>query len=100
MAVKKAYQQWRDLAAKAQQIETDPDIALWQKVFRVPGVYCELDLSGLRSKDRHQIFNILGQLNVILKRYEPETFEEYQNMDEKDLREMLRLVKGQTPARK
>lgn len=100
MADKRVYEQWRDLAAKARQIETDPDIPLWQKVYRVPGVYCELELDGLRSKHRHQIFNILGQLNVILKRYEPETFEEYQNMEEKDLREMLRLVKGLAPAGK
>lgn len=100
MADKKAYQQWRDLAVKARQIETDPDIPLWQKVYRIPGVYCELELDGLRPRHRNQIFNILGQVNIILKQYEPQTFEEYQNMEERDLREMLRLVKGLAPAGK
>lgn len=97
MADKKAYQEWRSMAAKARLIAADNTLPLLQKAHKVPGAYTGLDLGGLQSKHRHRVLNTLGQINVILKQFTLESFNDYENMDQESLREILRLAKGLSP---
>ena len=97
MADKKAYQDWRNKAEKAKQIASDRSLPLWQKAYMIPGAYNELSIGDLQSKHRRKILNMLGQVNVILSRYEIETYDDYQKVDEASLREIVRLAKSLVP---
>ncbi|MGC1508144.1 hypothetical protein [Ketobacter sp.] len=97
MADKKAYQEWHDMEANARQIAADQTLPLWQKAHKIPGAYTGLDLSGLQSKHRHKVLNTLGQINVILKKFKLDSFDDYENIDEGNLREIIRLAKGLSP---
>lgn len=98
MADKRVYQDWQDKAARARELASDRSLPLWKKAYMIPGAYSGLELDGLQSKHRRKILNTLGQINVILKQYELETFENYQNIDEANIREIIRLAKGLSPA--
>lgn len=97
MADKKAYQEWRSMAANARLIAADKTLPLWQKAHRIPGAYAGLDLGGLQSKHRRKVLNTLGQINFILERFTLESFDDYERIDEQSLREIIRLAKGLSP---
>lgn len=97
MADKKAYQEWRTMAENARMIASDKALPLWQKAHKIPGAYAGLELSGLQSKHRHKVLNTLGQLNVILKKFNLDSFDDYQKIDDENLREIIRLAKGLSP---
>lgn len=56
-----------------------------------------MELEGLRSKHRHKIFNRIVQVNTILQRYDLEDFDDYQRMDEADLRDIVSLFRAMGP---
>lgn len=92
-----AYQQWREMVAKAREIEANQSVPLWQKAYKVPGSYQNLALDQLRAKDRNRIINTLQKLNTILAPYQFETFDEYHLMDDKDAERILVLAKRLAP---
>ena len=49
------------------------------------------------SKHRHKIFRHIAEVNVILQKYMPETFEDYQRMDEADLKALIGLFRAMRP---
>ncbi len=93
MADQKAYQDWRTRTLKAQQIIADKSLAIWEKAHMAGGAYAGLDLSGLKSKHRHQILNRLTNLNAILSDYQLDTFDDYQNIEKADLQAMISIIK-------
>ena len=97
MADKQAYRDWETMAVKARQLAADRSLPLWQKAHLISGAYAGLEINQLRSKHRHKILNLLGQINVILKRYELATFDDYQHIDEADLRLIVQLAKDLAP---
>ena len=88
-----AYKQWRLMTANAQKIERDPTIPLWQKAYKIAGAYRGLELGELRSKHRHRVLNILGQMNKILTPYQFESFDEYHRISEAEIEQLILLVK-------
>jgi hypothetical protein len=94
MADKKVYRQWRAMTVNARQLAADNALPLWQKAYRVPGAYNNIELSGLRSRHRSKMLTVLGQINLILQQYELETFDDYQTMSEQDLQKILTLAQG------
>ena len=82
------------MTIKAQQLAVDESLPLWQRVYRVPGAYNGIELSGLRSRHRNKMMGVLQEINLILQRYELETFEDYQEMAEQDLCDIIKLAQG------
>ena len=97
MADKKAYQEWRSMAEHARLIAADKSLPLWQKAHKIPGAYSGLDLGGLQSKHRHKVLNALGQINVILKKFTLQSFDDYEKIDQESLREIIRLANALNP---
>lgn len=97
MADKAAYQFWRESASKVEAIATDPSLASWQKVRQVNSAYVGLTLEGLKSKHRHKILSGFAQVNAVFAGYEISRYEDYENMDEQDLKEIVRIVRSLAP---
>ncbi len=97
MADKAAYASWHASDQEVERIARDHSIPLWQKAHLVGAAYTTVALEGLRSKHRHKIFNRIVQVNAILRRYDPDSFEDYQHMDEADLREIVNLFRSMGP---
>lgn len=97
MADKDAYASWYASAQEVERIAKDRAIPLWQKARLVGAAYTTVALEGLRSKHRHKIFNRIVQVNAILQRYNLDSFEDYQHMDEADLREIVSLFRSMGP---
>lgn len=97
MADEAAYASWEASALEVERIARDRTIPLWQKAQRVGAAYATVELEGLRSKHRHKIFNRIVQVNAILQRYDLEDFDDYQRMDEADLREIVSLFRSMGP---
>jgi iron uptake system EfeUOB component EfeO/EfeM len=68
-----------------------------QKAHRVGGAYAGLALDGLRSKRRHKILTDFGKVNAVLARYTLNSFDDYDRIEDEDLREILRIVRSLTP---
>jgi hypothetical protein len=97
MADKKAYQQWRESARQAEAIISDSSLSLCQKAHQAGGAYTGLALDGLKSKHRHKILAGFGKVNTVLARYTLNTFDDYDQIEDKDLREILRIVRSLAP---
>ena len=99
MAEKSAYASWEASAREVERIARDRSLPLWEKAHRVGTAYTTLELEGLRSKHRHKIFRHIAEVNVILQKYMPESFEEYQQMEEADLKAMIALFRAMGPGK-
>ena len=99
MADKAAYASWQASAREVERIARDRSLPLWEKAHRVGAAYTTVALEGLRSKHRHKIFRHIAEVNVILQKYMPETFEEYQRMDEADLKALIGLFRAMGPGK-
>lgn len=99
MADKAAYASWEACAQEVERIARDRSLPLWEKAHRVGTTYTTIELSGLRSKHRHKIFRHIAAVNDILTKYMPESFEEYQQMDEADLKELIALFRAMGPGK-
>ena len=99
MANKKAYLDWITSAEKVAELAKDKTIPLWQKGHLVCDPYTEIALEDLQSKHRRKILSGFGRINGILARYQPQlnTFDDYQIIDEKDLREIIKIVQSLSP---
>jgi hypothetical protein len=97
VADKKAYQQWHESAEQVEAIIADRTLVLWQKVHRVGGAYAGLALDGLKSKHRHKVLAGFGKVNSILACYTLNSFDDYEQIKDEDLREMLRIVRSLAP---
>ncbi len=99
MANKKAYKDWKSSAEKVIEIAEDETIPLWQKGHLVCDPYTEIALEDLQSKHRRKIMSGFGKINGILTQYKPKlnTFDDYQIIDEKDLREIIKIVRSLSP---
>jgi hypothetical protein len=97
VADKKAYQQWRASAERVEVIFSDRTLALWQKAHQVGGAYAGLALDGLRSKHRHKILMGFGKVNGVLARYTLNSFDDYEQIKDEDLKEILRIVRSLGP---
>ena len=99
MIDKAAYASWEASAHEVERIAKDPSLPLWEKARQVGAAYTTVALDGLRSKHRHKIFRNIAEVNVILQQYMPETFEDYQHMDEDDLKSLIDLFRAMGPGK-
>lgn len=99
MADKAAYASWEASAREVERIAKDRSLPLWEKAHRVGVAYTTVALEGLRSKHRHKIFRHIAEVNVILQKHMPETFEDYQRMDEADLNRLIGLFRAMGPGK-
>jgi len=99
MTDKAAYASWEVSAREVERIAKDRSLPLWEKAHRVGTAYTTVALEGLRSKHRQRIFRHIAEVNVILQKYMPETFEEYQRMDEADLKALIDLFRAMGPGK-
>lgn len=99
MTEKAAYASWEASAREVERIAKDRSLPLWEKAHRVGVAYTKVALEGLRSKHRHKIFRHIVEVNVILQKYMPETFEDYQRMDEADLKALVGLFRTMGPGK-
>jgi len=99
MADKTAYQQWLESAEKAKSIAADGSLELWQKAHRVNQAYAGLALEGLRSKHRHKILAGFGKVNAVFAGYTLNSFDDYKNINDSDLREIIAIVSSLAPPR-
>lgn len=97
MADKAAYQSWRDSAKAVEAIAADQLLAPWQKVRQVNSAYAGMALDGLKSKHRHKILSGFGQVNAVFARYKINSYDDYEKMDEQDLKEIVRIVRSLAP---
>lgn len=93
MADTETYRDWQKRTQEASKILSDKKLKRWQKVHMVGGAYAGLSLSGLRSKHRHRFLNRISELNVILARYQLESFDDYQNIEPSDLKQMIDIAR-------
>lgn len=93
MADEEAYRDWQSRTEAAKKILSDKELKLWEKAHMTGGAYAGLTLSGLRSKHRHQFLNRVAKLNVILARYQLVSFDDYQNIEPADLRQMIAIIR-------
>jgi hypothetical protein len=99
MADKGAYASWHASAQEVERIAADRSIPLWQKAHLVGAAYTTVVLEGLRTKHRYKIFNRIVQVNTILQRYTLDSFDDYQHMDEADLRGIVDLFRSMRPSK-
>ena len=99
MTDKAAYASWEASARQVERIAKDRSLPLWEKAHRVGAAYTTVALEGLRSKHRHKIFRHIAEVNGILQKYMPETFEDYQRMDEADLTALIGLFRAMGPGK-
>ena len=99
MTDKAAYASWEASAREVERIARDPSLPLWEKAHQVGKAYTSIPLDGLRSKHRHKIFRHIVEVNEILQKYMPETFEDYRRMDEADLQALVSLFRAMGPGR-
>lgn len=99
MADKAAYASWEASAKEVERIARDPALPLWKKAHQVGAAYTTVALDGLRSKHRHKIFRHIIEVNGILQKYMPESFDDYQHMNEADLKAMIGLFRAMGPGK-
>jgi hypothetical protein len=99
MTDKAAYASWEASAREVERIARDPSLPLWEKARQVGKAYTSIPLDGLRSKHRHKIFRHIVEANDILQKYMPETFDDYQHMDEGDLKALISLFRAMGPGK-
>lgn len=97
MADRQAYQQWRESAEKVEIIVADRSLALWQKAHLVGGAYSGLALEGLKSKHRHKVLSGFKKINGVLARYTLISFDDYVQIEDGDLREIIQTVRSLAP---
>jgi len=94
VADKKAYQHWRESAEQVETIIAERSLPLWQKAHRVGGAYAGLALDGLKSKHRHKILAGFGKVNAVLARYTLNSFDDYERIEDENLREILPTIRS------
>jgi hypothetical protein len=99
MADKAAYASWEASALEVERIVRDISLPLWEKARLVGAAYTSIPLDGLRSKHRHKIFRHIIEVNKILQKYMPETFDDYRHMDEADLEALVSLFRAMGPGK-
>jgi len=99
MTDKAAYASWEASAREVERIAKDRSLPLWEKAQRVGAAYTTVALEGLRPKHRHKIYRHIAEVNIILQKYMPETFEDYQRMDEADLKALIGLFRAMRPGK-
>ena len=97
MADKAAYQQWLESAEMVKSIAADDSLALWQKAHKVNQASAGLAPDGLQSKHRHKILAGFGKVNAVFANYTLDSFDDYEKIDERDLREIIRIFSSLTP---
>ena len=97
MADKAAYKQWQESAETVKSIAASDTLELWQKAHKVNQAYAGLALEGLISKHRHKILNGFGQVNAVFSRYTLNSFDDYEKIEESDLREIIKIVVSLAP---
>ena len=97
MADKAAYKQWKESAETVKSIAASDTLELWQKVHKVNQAYAGLALEGLRSKHRHKILAGFGKVNAVFSRYTLNSFDDYEKIEESDLREIIKIVVSLAP---
>jgi hypothetical protein len=85
---------WQRRAEQARTLCDDPAIPLWKKAHLVGSAYQDVQLDGLKSRNRRRLFADLAGLNQILTRYPIETFDDYQLIAEEDLRTIVATFRG------
>jgi hypothetical protein len=94
-----AYAGWEACAKEVERIARDRNVPLWEKAHRVGTAYTTIDLGGLRSKHRHKILRHIAEVNVILQRHMPENWDDYQTIDEADLKALVSLFRAMGPGK-
>jgi len=97
MADRAAYQQWLESAEKAKSIAANDSLELWEKAHKVNEAYAGLALEGLRSKHRHKILAGFGKVNAVFAGYTLNSFDDYEKINESDLREIIKIVSSLAP---
>lgn len=97
MADQEAYRHWRDSADQVENIISDRSLPLWKKAHLVGGAYAGLALEGLKSKHRHKILSGFGKVNAVLAGYTLNSFDDYEQIADEDLREILHIVRSLAP---
>ena len=99
MADRAAYQQWLESAEKVKSIAASDSLKLWEKAHRVNEAYAGLALEGLRSKHRHKLLAGFGKVNAVFAGYTLNSFDDYEKIDDRDLREIIKIVSSLAPPR-
>ncbi|TCO69269.1 hypothetical protein [Chromatocurvus halotolerans] len=97
MADEAAYRQWRESAKAVKAIAADDGLALWEKARKVNQAYAGLALEGLQSKHRHKVLAAFGKVNSVFAKYTINSFDDYQQMSDGDLREIVDTVRALMP---
>jgi iron uptake system EfeUOB component EfeO/EfeM len=97
MADRAAYQQWLESAEKAKSIAANDSLELWERAHGVNQAYAGLALEGLRSKHRHKILAGFGKVNAVFAGYTLNSFDDYEKINESDLREIIKIVSSLAP---
>jgi iron uptake system EfeUOB component EfeO/EfeM len=96
VADKAAYRQWRECAKKARSVAASDTMELWEKAHGVNHAYAGLALEGLQSKHRHKLLAEFGKVNAVFARYTLNSFDDYQNISDSNLKEIIKIVSGIT----
>src|SRR6056297_3973866 len=97
MADEAAYRQWRESAKAVKAITADNSLELWEKVHQVNRAYAGLALEGLQSKHRHKVLAAFGKVNSVFAKYTINSFDDYKQMSDGDLREIVETVRALIP---
>ncbi|PLW82822.1 hypothetical protein CWI75_09675 [Kineobactrum sediminis] len=97
MADEAAYRQWRESAKAVNAIAADNSLALWEKARKVNQAYAGLALEGLQSKHRHKVLAAFGKVNSVFAKYTINSFDDYKQMSDGDLREIVTAVRALVP---
>ena len=94
MANRRQREDWNRRAQQVRDICADSNLALWQKAHLMGRAYQDVQLDGLQSKHRHQIFDSISKLNAILACYPIEAFNDYALIERQDLKEIIDTFKA------
>ena len=94
MAENKAYQYWLKSTEQVEAIIADRSLPLWQQAHLICGAYAGLPLDWLKSKHRKKIMNGFGKINAVFERYPLNSFDDYEQIEVDDLREIIRIVRS------
>lgn len=94
MTNKAVYLDWEERTRKAFSILGDKALPKWKKAHMVGGAYAGLELDQLQSKHRRKVYNCLSDMNQILRRYSLKEWDDYEQIQEVDIQQLIDLAKG------
>ena len=94
MASRSTYRDWKARTQKASTILADKQLPTWKKAHMVGGAYNGLELDQLLPKHKRRIYASLSDMNQILRKYEIKTWDDYEQIEEVDLRQIIQIAKG------